>query len=136
KIPTNLCNPSSSLILASIGNIALLSGSCASQNITSGSFCTPDQYIGGNITTNGTANIQGNIIAGNKLDTGGDTSLKGSILAASLGRNNGSTLNATTNIDFAGQTDENTTITLPGEQKESEGETVTPRVKIKWARYI
>ena len=136
KMPTNLCNPSSSLILASIGNIALLSGSCASQNITSGSFCTPDQYIGGNITTNGTANIQGNIIAGNKLDTGGDTSLKGSILAASLGRNNGSTLNAATNIDFAGQTDENTTITLPGEQKESEGETVTPRVKIKWARYI
>lgn len=132
-MPTNFCSSKSTLSLASIGNIALLSGSC-----TDGSSvekCS-ENYTGGNITLSSQATIEGNIIAGNKLDTGGQTILKGSILAAALGKNNGSKLGGSTTIDFNGSSDESTTITLPGGQTESEGETVTQRAKIKWVRYI
>lgn len=140
KIPTNLCNSSSSLIPASIGNIALLSGSCASQNITSGSFCTPDQYIGGNITMSGTANIQGNIIAGNKLITGGSTNLVGSILAAALGKDIKSSLSGSTTINFNGISDESTAIEIPtkddSKSDDDDGSQSPTTTTIKWARYL
>lgn len=139
KIPTNLCNSSSSLIPASIGNIALLSGSCASQNITSGSFCTPDQYIGGNITMSGTANIQGNIIAGNKLITGGSTNLVGSILAAALGKDIKSSLSGSTTINFNGISDESTAIEIPTKddsKSDDDDGSQSPTTIIKWARYL
>lgn len=139
KIPTNLCNSSSSLIPASIGNIALLSGSCASQNITSRSFCTPDQYIGGNITTKGTALIQGNIIAGNKLITGGTSNFVGSILAAALGKVSQSSLLGGTNVDFNGISDEKTTIDIPTKDDSNSDDddgSQSPTTIIKWARYL
>lgn len=139
KIPTNLCNSSSSLIPASIGNIALLSGSCASQNITSESFCTPDQYIGGNITMSGTANIQGNIIAGNKLITGGSTNLVGSILAAALGKDIKSSLSGSTTINFNGISDESTAIEIPTKddsKSDDDDGSQSPTTIIKWARYL
>lgn len=140
KIPTNLCNSSSSLIPASIGNIALLSGSCASQNITSGSFCTPDQYIGGNITMSGTANIQGNLIAGNKLVTGGSTKLVGSILAAALGKDIESSLLGGTTINFNGISDEKTAIETPTKDNsnsdDDDGSQSPTTTTIKWARYL
>ncbi|WP_151838952.1 hypothetical protein [Acinetobacter radioresistens] len=138
KIPTNLCNSSSSLIPASIGNIALLSGSCASQNITSGSFCTPDQYIGGNIITKGTALIQGNIIAGNKLITGGTSNFVGSILAAALGKVSQSSLLGGTNVDFNGISDEKTTIDIPTKDDSNSNNdgNLPPTTTIKWVRYL
>src|SRR5699024_4490322 len=72
-MPTNLCSPTSTLSSAGIGNIALLAGSCTDDS--SVAECSRS-YIGGNIKFSGSANIEGNIIAGNKLDTGGNTNLK------------------------------------------------------------
>lgn len=137
-MPTNLCDSTSALSVNSIGNIALLSGSCP--GASSVEECYASNYSGGNIKLTGQATIEGNIIAGNKLDTGGQSVIKGSILAAALGRDNGSKLGGSTTIDFNGTTDEDTIITLPGgeggEGGEEEGETITQTVKIKWARYI
>ena len=133
-MPTNLCSSKNTLSLSSIGNVALLSGSCT--DASSIEKCSTT-YTGGDIKLTSQATIEGNIIAGNKLDTGGQTILKGSILAAALGKNNGSQLSGSTTIDFNGTTKEDTTITLPsGENKETEAESNIERVKIKWARYL
>lgn len=135
NMPTNLCSSSSSLIPASIGNIGLLAGSCS--NSISLETCVLS-YDGGDITFNGSAKVEGNIIAGNKIITGGSTSLKGSILAAALGKDSGSSLGGSTDINFAGTTQENTTITLPGGQDDTteNNNNNTERVRIKWARYL
>lgn len=137
-MPTNLCDSTSALSANSIGNIALLSGSCP--GASSVEECYASNYFGGNIKLTGQATIEGNIIAGNKLDTGGQSIIKGSILAAALGRDNGSKLGGSTTIDFDGTTDKDTIITLPGgegeEGEEEQGETITQTVKIKWAKYI
>nr|WP_181718019.1 hypothetical protein [Psychrobacter sp.]QJS05952.1 hypothetical protein [Psychrobacter sp.] len=135
-MPTNLCNSTSTLSSASIGNIALISGSCT--DASSLEKCSAS-YVGGNIKLTGQATIEGSIIAGNALDTGGQTIIKGSILAAALGRDSGSKLSGSTTIDFNGTTDNDTTITLPGSEGvggEAENPTITQTVKMKWARYI
>ena len=135
-MPTNLCDSTSALVANSIGNIALLSGSCP--GASSVKECYASNYFGGNIKLTGQATVEGNIIAGNKLDTSGQSIIKGSILAAALGRDNGSKLGGSTTIDFNGTTDKDTIITLPGGEGggEEEGETITQTVKIKWAKYI
>lgn len=134
SMPINLCSSKETLSLISIGNIALLSGSCT--DASSMEQCSAT-YIGGDIKLTAQATIEGNIIAGNKLDTGGQTIVKGSILAAALGKNNGSKLGGSTTIDFNGTAKDGTTITLPNsEKKETGNEVSNQRVKIKWARYI
>lgn len=136
-MPTNLCKSTSALSSASVGNIALLSGSC--EDASSVEKCSAS-YNGGDIKLSAQATIEGNIIAGNELDTSGQSVVKGSILTAALGKSNGSKLGGSTTIDFNGTTDENTIITLPGGEDQQggqgEGETTTHIVKIKWARYI
>lgn len=133
KVQPNLCS-AGKLTNLPVANIALLAGSCADDS--SVSKCSTS-YTGGIITLTNTADIEGNIIAGNKLDTSGTTNIKGSVLAAALGRNNESKLGASTTIDFNGTTNENTTITLPSNGGEDDGgQTTTPKVKMKWARYI
>lgn len=133
--PQNLCSSQSSLSLASIGNIALIAGSCT--DASSLETCSAS-YVGGNIKVTAQASIEGNIIAGNSLDTSGQTVIKGSILAAALGANNQSKMSGSTTIDFNGTTSTDTTISVPGkeDQEEVEDETTTQRVRIKWARYI
>ncbi|WP_374666130.1 hypothetical protein [Acinetobacter sp.] len=133
-MPSNLCSTSAAFTPNGIGNIALLAGSC--MDAASPDKCS-STYVGGNITLVGQATIEGNVIAGNKLDTGGSSSIKGSILAAALGKDTGSKLGGSTTIDFNGTTDEQTTITLPSENnKGTGGEQVAHGVKVKWARYI
>ena len=135
NIPSNLCSSSTSLIPASIGNIGLLAGSCTDS--TTLALCE-SSYVGGDITFNGSAEVEGNIIAGNKIITGGSTSIKGSILAAAHGTSSGSALGGSTDIDFNGTTSDDTTIILPGgdDEDESEDTTSSDRAKIKWARYL
>ncbi|MCJ8159970.1 hypothetical protein [Acinetobacter zhairhuonensis] len=135
NIPSNLCSSSTSLIPASIGNIGLLAGSCT--NSTTLALCE-SSYVGGDITFNGSAEVEGNIIAGNKIITGGSTSIKGSILASAHGVSKGSSLGGSTDIDFNGTTSDNTTIILPGgdDEEESEDTSLSDRAKIKWARYL
>lgn len=134
KMPTNLCRSKSELIPANIGNIALLSGSCSdSSSLTT----CESSYFGGNITLGGSATINGNIIAGNKLITGGSTNIKGSILAAAHTSDKKSSLGGSTNIDFDGKDEDDTTITLPGDEVEQPPTTSnTEKAKIKWSRYI
>ena len=138
NMPLNICSSTSSLILESIGNIALLSGSCESKNILSGGFCTPDQYIGGDITLGSSTNIKGNIIAGNKLITGGSTNLVGSILVAGLGKDIKSSLQGSTTIDFNGISDEKTAIDIPNKDDSNSDDGSVPLTitTIKWARYL
>lgn len=131
-MPTNLCNSESVLSSVGIGNIALLSGSCTDES--SIEKCS-GSYNGGNIRLTAQARVEGNIVAGNKLDTSGQTIVKGSILAAALGRNNGSKLGGSTTIDFNGTTNENTIITLPSGE-DSQGGIINQRAKTKWARYL
>ncbi|RZG48990.1 hypothetical protein [Acinetobacter wuhouensis] len=136
KMPTNLCRSKVELIPASIGNIALLSGSCS--NSSSLEACEAN-YLGGNITLGGSATIQGNIIAGNKLITGGSTNIKGSILAAAHTSDKQSSLGGSTNIDFDGKDQDDTTIIIPGgdgDDEEAPSSGSSEKAKIRWARYI
>ena len=138
KQPTNLCSSSTSFTPLSLGNIALLSGSCTDSN--SISSCAAN-YKGGNIHFGGSAKVEGNIIAGNKISTGGATQIKGSVLSAGLGTNNTNTLGGSTTIDFNGAPDDGTVIYLPAEKSPStespnnSNQEIT-RATLKWARYI
>lgn len=134
SIPSNLCSSTTALSYASLGNIALLAGSCMDSS-------TPDTcsatYVGGDISFGQSATVYGNIIAGNKITTSGNTNVKGSMLAAALGQNSGSTFGGGTTIDMNGLGEDKTTITVPSnEEDDNQSESTTERVKIKWARYI
>jgi len=136
QMPKNLCRSKTELIPASIGNIALLAGSCSD----SSSLTTCEaSYIGGNITVGGSAKINGNIIAGNKLVTGGDTNIKGSILAAAHTSDKKSSLGGSTNIDFSGKDQNDTTIILPSDKDDNThppSNNSSDKAKIRWSRYI
>ncbi|MEN6671221.1 hypothetical protein AAJP47_12690 [Psychrobacter sp. B38] len=136
-MPTNLCTPDRKLSLPTIGNIALLSGSC--KNATSMDKCSKN-YDGGDIRLGAQATVEGSIIAGNKLESSGRTVIKGPILAAAMSKSHGgndSKLGGSTSIDFNGVDDDSTVITLPsGEDEEDSSASTTQRVKVKWAKYV
>lgn len=134
SIPSNLCSSTTALSYASLGNIALLAGSCTDSSTSDTCSST---YVGGDISFGGSATVYGNIIAGNKITTSGSTNIKGSMLAAALGQNSGSTFGGGTTIDMNGLGEDKTTITVPSnEEDDNQSESTTERVKIKWARYI
>ncbi len=134
SIPSNLCSSTTALSYASLGNIALLAGSCTDSSTSDTCSST---YVGGDISFGGSATVYGNIIAGNKITTSGSTNIKGSMLAAALGQNSGSTFGGGTTIDMNGLGEDKTTITVPSnEEDDNQSESTTERVKIKWAKYI
>ncbi|WP_262443060.1 FapA family protein [Acinetobacter ursingii] len=133
-MPTNLCSSTTALSYASLGNTALLAGSCTDSSTSDTCSST---YVGGDISFGSSATVYGNIIAGNKITTSGSTNIKGSMLAAALGQNSGSTFGGGTTIDMNGLGEDKTTITVPSnEEDDNQSESTTERVKIKWARYI
>lgn len=133
-MPTNLCSSTTALSYASLGNTALLAGSCTDSSTSDTCSST---YVGGDISFGGGATVYGNIIAGNKITTSGSTNIKGSMLAAALGQNSGSTFGGGTTIDMNGLGEDKTTITVPSnEEDDNQSESTTERVKIKWAKYI
>lgn len=134
-MPTNLCSSTTALSYASIGNTALLAGSCTDSSTSDTCSST---YVGGDISFGQSATVYGNIIAGNKITTSGNTNVKGSMLAAALGQNTGSSFGNGTTIDMNGLGEEKTTITVPSNEADDDdqSESTTERVKIKWARYI
>ena len=133
-MPTNLCSSTTALSYASLGNTALLAGSCTDSSTSDTCSST---YVGGDISFGGSATVYGNIIAGNKITTSGSTNIKGSMLAAALGQNSGSTFGGGTTIDMNGLGEDKTTITVPSnEEDDNQSESTTERVKIKWAKYI
>lgn len=134
KVQSNLCS-SGKLTNLPIANIALLAGSCTDDSSV---MTCQGSYNGGTITIGQSAKVYGNIIAGNILNTGGSTTIYGSVLAAALGNaGSGSSLQGSTTIDLNGLTDNQLTITVPnGEDEQSQDQTITPTVKIKWARYV
>lgn len=134
RVQSNLCS-SGKLTNLPVANTALLAGSCTDDSSV---MTCQGSYNGGTITIGQSANVYGNIIAGNILNTGGSTTIYGSVLAAALGNaRSGSSLQGSTTIDLTGLTDNQLTITVPnGEDEQAEGETTTQTVKIKWARYV
>lgn len=134
RVQSNLCS-SGKLTNLPVANIALLAGSCTDDSSV---MTCQGSYSGGTITIGQSAKIYGNIIAGNILNTGGSTTIYGSVLAAALGNARyGSSLQGSTTIDLTGLTDNQMTITVPnGDDEHAEGETISPIVKIKWARYV
>ncbi|KAA8733285.1 hypothetical protein F4V57_08650 [Acinetobacter qingfengensis] len=136
-MPTNLCSSKTALIPASIGNIALLAGSCADS--TSVDTCSAN-YIGGNITLGASAKVYGNIIAGNLFNTSGSTTIVGGIAAVALGNSSGgSKVGGSTNIDLTSVSDH--TDFTPGTPDSGESEntsdnTASTTATIKWARYL
>lgn len=133
-MPTNLCSSTTALSYASLGNTALLAGSCTDSSTSDTCSST---YVGGDISFGGSATVYGNIIAGNKITTSGSTNIKGSMLAAALGQNSGSTFGGGTTIDMNGLGEDKTTITVPSnEEDDNQSESTPERVKIKWAKYI
>lgn len=137
KMPTNLCLSNSTMSKASIGNIALLAGSCTDDS--SLSLCQAT-YKGGTVKLGSSSYVYGNIIAGNILETSGSSHIVGAILAAALGNiGTGNKLQNTTTIDFDGVKDRTDfQPSIPGNQENGiqEGNKVNERVRIKWARYL
>lgn len=136
KMPDNLCLSNLTMTNATIGNIALLAGSCTDESSLNSCQAT---YKGGTIKLESSAYIYGNIIAGNILDTSGSSHIVGVVLAAALGNvSTGNKLDATTTIDFDGVSDKtNFQPSIPGTPSNPEnGVQDTKRVSIKWARYL
>lgn len=136
KMPTNLCTEDKKLRENTIGNIALLAGSCT--DTTSTVSCS-NTYSGGNITFGANSNIVGSIVAGNRIYARGKTTINGPVLATALSKfpnQRGSDLGGNFTINFGGTTDGPTTITLPGGSNSGGGNTITQKAKVKWARYL
>lgn len=136
KMPTNLCTEDKKLRKNTIGNIALLAGSCT--DTTSVGSCS-NTYTGGNITFGANSNVVGSIVAGNSIYSRGRASISGPVLASALSKlksERGSSLGGNFTIDFGGITDGDMTITLPGGNNSGGGTTITQGTKIKWARYL
>lgn len=137
QMPLNLCSDALTMTKASIGNIALLAGSCADDS--SLETCT-SSYNGGTITLGSSSYVYGNVIAGNILDTSGSSHILGAILAAALGDvGQGNKLGNTTTIDFDGVNDhENFKPSIPKDDSDNTPpiNTATDKAKIRWARYI
>ncbi|KJV37838.1 hypothetical protein [Acinetobacter brisouii] len=134
--PTNLCSSSTSLIPASIGNIALLAGSCT--NTTTVALCQ-STYTGGNISLGAQATVYGNVIAGNLLSTSGSSTIVGSLSAAGLGdTSKGSKFTGSTTIDLSTLKDHPDFSTGTGSTNTSSGTTTTTTITatIQWARYL
>ena len=134
--PTSLCSSANELKFESVGNIALLSGSCT--DTASIDSCSTT-YKGGDISLKAQATVEGSVIAGNKLETHGQSTVKGPVLAAALSTTKGteSVLRGSTTLDFDGVPTDGTTIVLPGSGGGTGGSgTTTQTSKIKWARYI
>ena len=135
-MPTNLCTEDMRLRVITIGNIALLAGSCT--DTTSIASCS-NSYSGGDINFSGQSDVVGNIIAGNRLYSRGGASIKGQILAAALSSTKSTVTDIKGNfsIDFGGASDGGITLTLPGSGSSTGGgATITQGTKIKWARYL
>lgn len=136
-MPTNLCTEGKELRSESIGDIALLAGSCT--DTTSIESCS-NSYSGGDINFSGQSNVVGNIIAGNRLYSRGGAAIKGQILAAAL--SGSSTKSKITDIkgnftiDFGGASNGGITLTRPGGNNSGGGNTITQKAKVKWARYL
>lgn len=141
NMPTNLCTSTTEMTKASVGNVALLAGSC---NDASSLTTCKASYQGGTIKLTSSATIYGNIIAGNILETSGNTTVKGAILVAGLGNiGAGSKLGASTTIDFNGLKDDHPDFsvevpTTGGGSNDSGNNTGsgTAGTTIKWARYL
>lgn len=134
--PTNLCSSSTSLIPASIGNIALLAGSCT--NATTVALCH-STYNGGNISLGAQATVYGNVIAGNLLSTSGNSKIVGSLSAAGLGdTSKGSKFTGSTTIDLSTLKDHPDFSTGTGGTNTSSGTTTTTTITatVQWARYL
>ncbi|TBV09062.1 hypothetical protein DNK34_03805 [Pseudomonas dryadis] len=88
--PTNFCNQANaSLIINSIGNIALLAGGY--QDTT---------FSGGTIDLGSSSKIYGSVIAGDLLLTGGDTTISGYVTAAGQGSGTSNNWGGSTTIDL------------------------------------
>lgn len=137
QMPTNLCNLDKTLKNETIGDIALLAGSCT--DTTSVPNCS-DTYTGGNISFVSQSTVTGSIVAGNSIDAQGGTTISGPVLAAALSKiegNRGSKFGGSFTIDFGGISDTGKTITLPGGGGTGgSGTTTTQTSQIKWARYL
>lgn len=134
--PTNLCSSSMSLIPASIGNIALLAGSCT--NATTVALCQ-STYSGGNISLGAQATVYGNVIAGNLLSTSGDSKIVGSLSAAGLGdTSKGSKFTGSTTIDLSTLKDHPDFSTGGGTSSSGSGSSsaTTITATVQWARYL
>lgn len=134
--PTNLCSSSTSLIPASIGNIALLAGSCT--NATTVALCQ-STYSGGNISLGAQATVYGNVIAGNLLSTSGDSKIVGSLSAAGLGdTSKGSNFTGSTTIDLSTLKDHPDFSTGGGSSSSGSGSSssTTTTATVQWARYL
>ena len=135
--PTNLCSSSISLIPASIGNIALLAGSCTDATTVNSCQST---YTGGNISLISSATVYGNVIAGNNLNTSGNTQVIGSLLAAGLGTPGVNTFANSTTIDLSTLQNHLDFSTDPGVSSSNSGSTSTgagtTTAIVKWARYL
>ena len=136
-MPTNLCTEDKKLRDNTIGNIALLAGSCT--DTTSVESCS-NTYTGGNIDFGANSNVVGSIVAGNSIYSRGKATISGPVLASALSKlksERGSNLGGSFTIDFNGITGGATTITLPGSGSSTGGgATITQGTKIKWARYL
>lgn len=134
--PTNLCSSSSALIPASIGNIALLAGSCS--NAATVDLCQ-STYSGGNISLGAQATVYGNLIAGNLLSTSGDSKIVGSLAAAGLGdTSKGSKFTGSTSIDLSTLKD-HPDFSIGGNTSgsgSSSNATTTIAAAVQWARYL
>lgn len=136
KMPTNLCTEDKKLRYHTVGDIALLAGSCT--DTTSTVSCS-NTYSGGNITFGANSNVVGSIVAGNSIHARGKTTVDGPVLATALSNSQNqrdSDLGGNFTIDFGGPNGGPTTITLPGGNNSGGGTTITQATKIKWARYL
>lgn len=134
-MPTNLCSSSSALIQTSIGNAALLAGSCVDP--TSVETCAAN-YTGGNITLGASAKVYGNVIAGNLFNTNGNTTIVGGFSAAALGNSTSSSkVGGSTTIDLTSLDDHGDfTPGVPTPEENTSNNNSTPIATIKWARYL
>ncbi|WP_151981870.1 hypothetical protein [Acinetobacter guerrae] len=136
KMPLNLCLSASAMTKASIGNVALLAGSCADDS--SVTTCEAS-YTGGTVTLGASSYVYGNIIAGNVLETSGSSHILGAILAAALGNvGQGNKLGNTTTVDFNGiNQHENFDPSIPKDEDTTPpSDDSSDNAKIRWARYI
>ncbi|TCB79536.1 hypothetical protein [Acinetobacter sp. ANC 4173] len=131
KMPSNLCKSSSELTSATIGDIALMAGSCTNGN--SLQACKAS-YNGGNINLTSNSYIFGKVIAGSRFNTAGASQISGQITAANLGasQSNFSSFNSSVVIDLTNVKNDSGNNTDDNNTTGSDGNFT----KIKWARYL
>lgn len=130
-MPSNLCKSNSELTSMTIGDIALMAGSCTNGK---GLQTCKATYNGGDINLTSNSYIFGKVIAGSRFNTAGASQISGQITAANLGtsQSNSSSFNSSVMIDLTNVKNDSGNNTDDNNTTGSDGNFT----KIKWARYL